>query len=396
MTQYTLATQHFMNETKEDARGKLYKLGVKTSYDDNRMIFTASQSFKAQLANIYTQECNGLILSKVDWTPLMVPPRSLRTNIVTDIANTFLHQGLYHVYLANDGTCFNMYWFENRWVISTAKGYEMNNISWEDKTYQTLITECLEQINMTWEQFTNTLDAKYCYSFIFNHKSFHRFYEGIEEPSHKLWFIQMVNLDKDDKLYLWASDVSPFEKIKSQSTCHVPNNIKELYTKSNNALSDFLNKKNVCYGFILRSVNYESTKSHSDLFIESSLMRNIRHIWYDNRLIKTANENAYNKLQLTLVNAYLDRDLYEMFTLLFGQFNNELSTVSDRVNMVINEMIQPSSDDAVIVSTANILLDKFKNEKKYDISTKNADQKRRIFNEYTINKVNLDIIMRLF
>jgi hypothetical protein len=395
-TTYTLATQHFMKETLVDARGKLYKLGVKTSYDDNRMIFTATQGSKAQLANIYTQECNGLILSTHDWKPLMVPPRSLRTNIITDISNVFLHQGLYHIYLASDGTCFNMYYYEDRWVISTAKGYDMNNVSWEDKTYQELITECLVTIGLTWETFTSKLNIKCCYSFGFKHKDFHRFYEGLDEYINRIWFIQLVNLDQDDKLYLWASDMSPVDQIKPQVMHAIPNNIKELYTIANNALSNFLSNKTACYGFILRSINYEATKSHSDLFIESSLMRNIRHIWYDNRLIKIANEGQYNKLQLTLVNAYLDRDLYEIFTLLFRQFIPELSSVSEKISLVVSEMIDRTNTDLTIATVANLLLDNFKAEKKYTIVNKTPEQKRRVFNEYVINKANLTIIMKLF
>ena len=395
-TTYTLATQHFMKETTVDARNKLYKLGVKTSYDDNRMIFTATHGSKAQLANIYTQECNGLILSTDDWRPLMVPPRSLRTNIITDISNVFLHQGLYHIYLASDGTCFNMYYYEDRWVISTAKGYDMNNISWEDRTYQELITECLEHIGLTWELFTSKLNPKCCYSFGFKHKDFHRFYEGLDEYINRIWFIQAVNLDQSDKLYLWASDLSPVEQIKPQLMHTIPNNIKELYTIANNALSNFLTNKTVCYGFILRSINYEATKSHSDLFIESSLMRNIRHIWYDNRLVRVANEGPYNKLQLTLVNAYLDRDLYEIFTLMFKQFIPALTDISEKISTVVTEMIDRTSTDPVIVTVANLLLDNFKAEKKYSIVNKTQEQKRRVLNEYVINKANLTIIMKLF
>lgn len=392
---HILATQHFMQETDTDARSKLYKLGIKTSYDANRMIFTATQGSKVQLANIYTQECNGLILDTDNWRPLMVPPRSLRTNIITDISNVFLHQGLYHIYLASDGTCFNMYYYADSWVISTAKGYEMNDICWEDKTYQQLITECLASIMLTWESFTNGLNKNNCYSFGFKHKDFHRFHEGHDSAINKIWFIQLVNLDISDKLYLWASDVSPFEQIKAQELCPIVNNIKDLYTVANAALSNYLTNKTVCYGFILRSINYEATKSHSDLFIESSLMRNIRHIWYDNKLVKAVSANTYNKLQYTLVHAYLNRDIYEMFTLLFGQFTPQLTEISEKIQSIISEMVS-TAPGTPMHPVAKLLLDKFTSEKKYAITTKSQEQRRRVFNEYVINVANINIIMMLF
>ena len=55
------------------------------------------------------------------------------------------------------------------------------------------------------------------------------------------------------------------------------------------------NNPNVCYGFILRSVNDSITKTHSDLFIESSLMKYIRKTWYENNTIKQCHENKWNK-----------------------------------------------------------------------------------------------------
>ncbi len=73
----TLMTMHFMQEMKADvdnehfekARKTLYALGIKTSFDESRVIFTTMQTHKHQLTNIYAQECNGLILEKNTWRP---------------------------------------------------------------------------------------------------------------------------------------------------------------------------------------------------------------------------------------------------------------------------------------------------------------------------------------
>ena len=200
-TKDSLATVYFMKGQNnfEDARKALYKLGIKTSYDSNRVIFNTMHSYKNNLNNIYAQECNGLILEMDTWRPLCVPTRTLRYNINDSVSNSFLHQGLYNIFKVQDGTCFNLYYYQHtveqvkpltesmpdltaRWVISTASGYEMNNVRWENKTYLELISECLSQINLSWDAFTSALDKNNCYSFGFKHPEFHHFNEGRNFP----------------------------------------------------------------------------------------------------------------------------------------------------------------------------------------------------------------------
>ena len=161
----TLATKYFMQSSTsaESARLELYQQGIKTSYNEEVMIFTTLHTAKNTLKNHYLQECNGLILEQKTWRPLVVPPKTLRFNIDTDASNRYLHQGLYHIYKAQDGTCFNLYFYGNKWVISTARGHTMNDVKWNNsKTYQEIITECLEKIGLSWEDFINQLNKKNC------------------------------------------------------------------------------------------------------------------------------------------------------------------------------------------------------------------------------------------
>ena len=409
----TLATMHFMLENKatadvfEPARKSIYKLGIKTSYDKTRMIFSTLHTHKNNLCNIYTQECNGLILEMGTWKPLMVPPRSLRFNIETDISNKFLHQGLYHIYKVLDGTCFNLYYFNDKWVISTAKGYEMNDMKWEKNTYQELITDCLSKLSvpMTWEEFTAGLVKTKCYSLGFKHPNFHRFSEN-NNSVYKLWFIQSVDLDENSSQYLWSSDKSPFENIKSQEFYDKPvGNLKELYHVATNALNNYINTrdvntKDICYGFILRSVNYEITGYHSDLFIESSLMRTIRKIWYENTIIDLCHSNKWNKETAITLNMYLDSNMRDTFINLFPQYSDLFSKYTSTIKDIIECMIykadhQEDSKDNIdtLLQVAKNLLHEFKINNKCDVGTKTNEQKRRIYTEYVSHSNNLCTVM---
>lgn len=406
----TLMTSHFMQEKKataenfDAARKALHVLGIKSSYDKTRMIFSTLHTHKNNLANIYAQECNGLILELGTWKPLMVPPRSLRFNIDTEASNSYLHQGLYHIYKAQDGTCFNLYYYDNKWVISTAKGYEMNNVKWNDSTYQELITECLSKlpVPLTWDEFTSKLDTKYCYSFGFKHPNFHRFFEGTKQPVYKMWFIQSVNLDENSDNYLWASDKPPVDQFPQQEYYTTPvGNLKELYRISMDALDNYVKKGEVCYGFILRSVTFETTGHHSDLFVESSLMRCIRKSWYENSIIDLCHSNQWNKETAITLNAYLDSDFYETFLYLFPQYQSHFDKYSSKIQEVVKAMINMESvdrktTDENVIKVANMLLQDFKNNVKFDVSSKTPEQKKRVFSEFINHPNNLESLMMMF
>ena len=419
----TLATVHYMQESKANAenfdsvRRGLYSLGIKSSYDKKKMIFSTLHTHKNQLANIYAQECNGLILELGTWKPLMVPPRSLRFNIVTEASNGFLHQGLYHIYKAQDGTCFNLYYYEDKWIISTAKGYEMNEIKWDGKTYQELISECLAKLpNMlTWETFTNTLDKTRCYSLGFKPPNFHHFFEGTNQPVYKLWFIQSVNLNTESDTYLWASDKSPIDQISCQEYYTAPvGNLKELYRIATDSLDTFISTGSVCYGFILRSVNFETTGFHSDLFIESSLMRTIRKFWYENSVVDLCHSLSWSKEIAITLNAYLDSSSYETFMYLFPQYQDKFISYSSVIRQIVQTMMDLTSTSRVVdnkdLSDANNLvpaivsletiaahlIELFKDSTKYELTSKTAEQKKRVFTEFTVHPSNLELIMKLF
>ena len=304
----------------------------------------------------------------------------------------------------------------------------MNNTKWENQTYQELIEDCLGKLDtpLTWEEFTTKLNINNCYSFGFKHPNFHRFYEGGSKPVYKVWFIQTVDLDEESNTYLWASDTSPVGSIPNQSRYLEPvGSLKELYKIASSSLEDFalhVNEETLtpyepCYGFILRSVNFEITKYHSDLFIESSLMRAIRRTWYENSIVDLCHTNGWQKYKETVItlNSYLDTESYETFRILFPQYQQICDEYNLEISRVIKLMIDPNvfdnpqSEDAnlpvVLIdesrlklykTIANNVLTSFTKSVKYSINTKSPEQKRKIFFEYILDTSMLVVLMPLF
>ncbi len=398
----TLATSYFMqtNGDTDTARRELYRYGVKTSYSDKVMIFTTQHNAKNTFNNPYIQECNGLVLEKNTWRPLVVPPRTLRFNINTEASNKFLHQGLYHIYRVQDGTCFNMYYYNDAWVISTTRGHTMNDVKWaQDKTYQQIIVECLERIGLTWDTFTSQLSKTNCYSFGFKHPLMQKFREGSSQDIYRIWFIQSVCIKEDDAAYLWSSDTCPIAIIPTQEILSdVIGNLKELYKKATNALQDYLDNGNVCYGFILRSVNVAETLDHSDLFIESSLMRTIRKTWYENSLIDLCHKSNWDKELVITLHAYLDSPNYEVFQKLFPNYQEALSSYHTFINELVNNMATKTlsantSDVMPNEKLVNDMLQSFRDNIKIDTKGQTNATLTKTYFEYVCHPESLNILL---
>ena len=379
--QKLLATSNYfiLESTKtnfEAARYKLYKQGIKSSFDADKIIL--SNIKKHNMKSDITQECNGLILKRSDYKPLLIPPRSLTFNIDTDTANVFLHQGMYTIYKSIDGTSFNMYYYNNAWIIATALGYSMNTVAWEADTYQTLIVECF---NDTWEKFCSHLDIERCYSFGFHNRKLHKF-SG--EVKNYIWFIQSVNLNT-----LIVDYTSPIASIKAQDKyMHEVKDMRILYRLASNALSDYVKTKNICYGFILRSKDVSKTNLLSDLYVESSLMRCIKKIWYDNNINQLCNSKQWNKEKAIVLESYLEVELQSLFITLFTQYKDQFNDIKTKLNDICDDIL---SDDLNKSEIAQHLAAQF-NKLKQTTSNMNKEQKKNILLSFILDKHNFEVL----
>lgn len=344
-----------------------YKIG--TSYDDSRIIFYNNKRNDLKKIN---SECNGLILDRNTLKPLVIPSSAKQ---LYHLNKTHLDINNYDVYKAFDGTLFNMYFYENAWCISTTKGFQMNNIKpGVDKTYQDIITECLNEYNLTWVEFISKLNTQYCYSFGFSHSEIQ-----LLSRNNKLWFVQSCNLST-----LQIEYNNPVSNIPIQNKIHNID-IPKIINTAKNALVNY-NNEDPLYGYILKAKN-----NTQDIFVQSSLMTKLKKMIYSHKIHKTCIGNKYNKKKYVMLNAYLNSQYYEWYSVLSGQ--NIFNDISEKINQVINYMRNPNIQTTEdVMNAGNYLLNDLTTQYGEDILNNNDPS---FLNLFVINNNNIHVLYKL-
>lgn len=369
-----LAIQQFMNEHSDfnEARASLYKMGIKTTFNDNFVLFSMVHVYKKTLDNILQSECNGLILSRADWRAVVVPPKSLQFNLNTNLTNEFLQKNYYVVYPAYNGTCFNLYVEQTanepgKWQMSTANGINMADVVLNDG--KTLAQYVNEAAGGHWAGFINKLDPTQCYSFGFSHPNYHPM---TDKPA--LWFIQSVGISPTMAGYLQVSR-EPFAELNlvqcgMQAPIEAILNIEQLYELSAKSEDAYYRTGVKNYGYILRSTVPE-TGLNSDLYIESRLMKKIRQCWYDSAAVQMCiNRKLPKQTVIPLMNYLMGNEAD--FCRLFNyeeEFTKYTALTNSLVNVIQQNKANTSDDIRAIKfhSVAAYLSVKFTQSKAFKI-----------------------------
>ena len=369
-----LAIQQFMNEHSDfnEARASLYKMGIKTTFNDNFVLFSMVHVYKKTLDNILQSECNGLILSRADWRAVVVPPKSLQFNLNTNLTNEFLQKNYYVVYPAYNGTCFNLYVEQTanepgKWQMSTANGINMADVVLNDG--KTLAQYVNEAAGGHWAEFINKLDPTQCYSFGFSHPNYHPM---TDKPA--LWFIQSVGISPTMAGYLQVSR-EPFAELNlvqcgMQAPIEAILNIEQLYELSAKSEDAYYRTGVKNYGYILRSTVPE-TGLNSDLYIESRLMKKIRQCWYDSAAVQMCiNRKLPKQTVIPLMNYLMGNEAD--FCRLFNyeeEFTKYTALTNSLVNVIQQNKANTSDDIRAIKfhSVAAYLSVKFTQSKAFKI-----------------------------
>lgn len=360
----------------ENARQTLFAAGVRTHVDEARglVIFNVPHN-KQAMNNKYVTECNGLIASTTDWTPVVIPVPNMQYNINTQAVNAFMSQNLYNIYLANDGTIVNFYYHNNQWCISTTNGIHMNNTMFHGISYQAAFTESLAHVSqqvanatVAYEAFVAQLDTSASYTFGFKHPLFHPFREH-RNSMYNVWFVQAIRRDgtavaaaniptvaaqtqitrsRMNQLYNeagaaysnYASYVA--QQLRQSSSASETSSAAASNAASSSQKPADARPPPIVYGFILRTKDASVTKEHSHLFVESSLMRKIRRYCYDQSRTKVAVDANLDRETYQHMSAYMNQESYYEYTILFPEvklifdkFAFNLAAVTDIIYQVI-------------------------------------------------------------
>jgi len=360
------------------------KTVVENVIDDKKRIIFNSNRSKSDFTNPISFECNGLIIelnenkneNEYKYKLLTYPPQNFNlSKLKRNNINTFYKQGLYNIYKIYDGTNVNLYYYNDHWVFSTTKGYDVNNLIFHNnKTYLEIINELL----LKYPDFSyDKLDKNKCYSLIFKYYDYHPFVLGKKtnyEQFNQIILLQSVDMYKlNNQLNL---DISYDDEIGLPIQEKIEfnyNNINEIFNITQNAYSEYINylKKNRSdiynnnnpniqllnnndqlmlknytlnqniyspnFGFILRSKNFNITNEYSNILIESTLLSNIRQLIYNHKLLNNnkfnIDKNNYqcdidNILNFNKLKSLITINKHYIFKALFPQYLQELYSIN--------------------------------------------------------------------
>jgi hypothetical protein len=388
-------TLKFLNEKKDKdikyIRNFFYKNYIKTSGKDvidneERIIFNSNRS-KSNFTNPISFECNGLIAkfdeSKNRYNLLVFPPANFNlSKLKRNNINSFYKKKLYTLHKVYDGTNVNLYYYNDCWVYSSTKGFDVNNLIFlNNKTYLDVINEIL----LNYPDFNyNNLDKTKCYSLVFKYYEYHPFIMGKKtnyEQFNQMILLQSVNMEKinnENKLDISYTDNIglPIQERVEFNT----NDINDIFNITQNAYQEYISylkinrpdiynnnnidtpfltngdqlmmknytKRNYTpnFGFILRSTDFNTTKEYSNILIESSLLSNIRQMIYNHKIINNYkqnisgnnninNENYYNckiesinTLDFNKLKSLITINKHYIFKSLFPQYSAELYNIN--------------------------------------------------------------------
>ncbi len=336
---------------------EFYKKKITVSYDQitaetikRRIIFTCSKKVRNYTFDNIALECNGLILETSrgpvpEWKLVMMPLLSPKTDVNTRKINDWLSENLFEVYAMEDGTTINLYYYNEKWVISTARGIEMNNIKFNTLTYQSLLEECILQYVNEVSEFYSALNKNFCYTFGFKHPDMHPFKEDGNDV-YKFWSIQQVDI---------SSIISPENKLSPQreKILSLPiqkkfsfktKNMHSLYKRLKSAYDDYIDGKHLNYGYILVSKNPSITLEYSVIMLESTLMKSIRNLWYNGSYVECCKIRNYDRINIILLNSYLDDSRHDVFLELFPQYAEEFNKLEQYEDSMVNTIFKLIKD----------------------------------------------------
>ena len=429
--------QKFLHEntnngfTLNNIRTNVYSNYIKTVIEDidsnyKRVMFISNR-YKSDFTNPISAETNGIITEydtlNNKFTILMVPIFNFNSNKIKMInIENFYNQQLYNVHKVYDGTIINLYYYNNKWRISTNKGYDLTDllITYKNTYYQIFLEISKQYINFN----IDLLEKHKSYTFVMKYSDKHLFSE-INSVNNYLIFMRSIDiteLNNNNKLIINENEQLGLpiqEKYENISYNILHYNNKQ---SNNNYLYYLKNKeKNYNYkpnfGYILTSKNINITQQYSNIFLESLLLKNIRKLIYDyNYLpdsIKLHNTNSFDMITLNILKCVLcsHYNNYKLYFPKYGYkydlikkfiYNDLPSHIMENYNTLNNNLNNITSivnDDMIISDINNFYISQYNINK---VNKASIILYSNIKNNYNIDifvndgkSILIDLIIRL-
>jgi len=287
-----------------------FKVHVEQSNGDTFRAIISKQFSRGNFAKKITFQADGIVVDN-SGSVLALPLQRYNPHPNMGRVAAKLAEGKYRVQPIRDGSIVTLYYYNSRWRISSASGYDVTNVKWiGDKTYNEILDELLPA------DFYSKLDNDKCYTVGFRHPSFH----PLQTDPQCVWFMQSadlgsINCDSPREIYNKEGPIDGIDDVDVK-------NFEEISAKNNVAINEYYANKTHHYGYVLRG-DFDELGDVSNIMLESSLMKTVRQIFYNNtkyiEKIKLTNENRINHIALR---AYLTHNHKYDFIQLFPQFQS--------------------------------------------------------------------------
>lgn len=330
-------------------------------------------------------ECNGTVFEYNNgWNLLALPQGAFCTNKISmKKLNDMYSTGGYEVYEVLDATILTLYFYNDRWCMSSTRGYDIGHT--EMVAGMTFIDAFQDLMNTKYKAFRfELLNKSYSYTIALRHSKYHIFdetkhlasrtryvpKEGVDMNS---YIMIMCVADTQTGTYV-AKNVAglphqnpaSFRESTIQSLVNYARSAYSKYAKAHR-LQNF--KYKPLYGYILRSKHRSIPSDYSTIYLESELYKAIKQgIYKDNKALMNCN---YNQLVVSMTT---NHERYEQFRIMFQQFEpifQQLDTNIDSLTTEVTRRIIESNENEMDVSgdssnpltcLMDELVNRFKNE----------------------------------
>jgi hypothetical protein len=359
--------------SSEDIRGTALKGGLKTTdtrISENRLLFYTTDEGRRNPIKKYLRRCNGLIIDCESRKPLNVPPPILN-NYPTDIlVNQYLKQNLYHIFNIHEGTLITLYYYKNKWNLSTVRGMDVGNVQFLSNkiTYITAFEFCINKAGFTEEEFFSSLNTEYSYVFGITHPDVHPYWKTrADEIKDHIWLVQMSKINSnseasDDKnnigkiMRRWSegghegkiTTIPEQQEVKFRYESSLTTDVDTSYTPiqsmrriCNDQASCWKAENKSLFGIILLSKNPSITDRESYIMIPTKRFQFLRSNYYSRTLFPHSMlESEFDREKWIILHTYLNPTLLELTLELLPQFESTYIHIADKIKLLQQKAIK--------------------------------------------------------
>jgi len=315
----------------------------------------------------------GVILSIADIGYKISSIRPVTYNINKDIKSIDNMDNI-KIYPINDGTTVTLYYYNNKWVISTYNSWEMNDVKINNISYYDILNDVIK----CYPDFSfDKLDKNKSYTIGFNHPSFH--YYGIRERKPTMWLICSADIKAANngiKIFNYDDSIGIPNQIESDDV-----KTSDIFYNTFNAYNNYKkNKNNINFGYVVRC---------DDILyiIDSHLMKIIKYLFYN---IKYKIPSTVNRELYIVVNIYLNSLFNKYEDILLPRYCNEYKILSS-----IEEHLTESISNIILNKNQQKQNEQKQNEQKTIIYETSHNIYKNIIEMFKINLTNKNDIKNL-